>query len=218
MKPGWRSSALSLFAVVGLLGLSGCSDEPDLPAAVYRVEVDQCQGADLQIATAVAVGSDVLATVAHSLAGAETVTLKTASGQEMTARLIYFDPLKDIALLRLDQPSHEVLTLAAPVEQSQVTVVTAAVEDGPALKPATILSLVDATLDGEGERAAIRLAADISPGDSGAPVVDDDGAMVGMVFATARGDSVGWAVSSSEIIDAIERESAGRPGDLTPAC
>jgi S1-C subfamily serine protease len=35
-------------------------------------------------------------------------------------------------------------------------------------------------------RAALELAADVAPGDSGAPVVDGRGRVVGVLFATSR--------------------------------
>jgi hypothetical protein len=72
-------------------------------------------------------------------------------------------------------------------------------EDGVFSAPTTVLRRVTASLDGVGERAAIEIGADIKPGDSGAPVVDDDGRIAGLVFASSRVGERGWAVAASEL-------------------
>lgn len=208
-------------AALGALGLSACAEPaPDVLAAVYRVEVDHCQAVDHQRATAVAVSPQLLATVAHSLDLAKTVSVEDASGAVVAAEVIYIDIDKDVALLRIDASSVVPLALAPPEESGEVTIATASNPDGdgPTTKRATIVDLVSATLDGEGRRAAVKLEADIKPGDSGAAVVDDEQRMVAMVFATARNDHVGWAVASSEIEAAIESLNGSRPEALPPAC
>lgn len=208
---------------LGLLGigflLSACgSTPPDALEAIYRVEVGQCLAVENQLATAVAVGSDRVVTVAHSLAEADSVTIKDEEGAELPAELVYVDQDKDIAILVLADVSTSPLDLAEPAESGTVSIATGARDGGPNSKPAEILDLVDATLDGEGKRAAIKLDADIKPGDSGAAVVDAEGRMVGMVFATARGENIGWAVASSEIVGAIEQLEADGPAAITLSC
>lgn len=205
-------------AVLAALAMAGCGN----PAAetldsVYRVEVTRCGVVDQQLATAVAVRPDLTATVAHSLEQAESITLIDAAGGVVGAGLIYLDPDKDIALLALDGTA-DPLELAEAEEAAEVSIATGASDDGPTLKPGSVLDLVSATLDGQGRRRAIKLSADVEPGDSGAPVIDDDGRMVGMVFATAKGDEIGWAVAADEIAEALALVDVERPEVLPPAC
>lgn len=184
---------------------------------VYRVEVEQCGGRDTQRATAAAVGPNLLATVAHSFTDVRSVMVRSPDGQLHPAALVHVDPERDIALLTVDTEVDPILELVEPRPRGPVTIPTYADSDGPVIKRGEILDLVTATLDGEGRRAAVKLSAEIEPGDSGAPVVDG-GRMVAMIFASARADSVGWAVSSVELTELIEATDGNRSEALPPTC
>lgn len=221
MTPSRRLAATGCCLAVCSLTVAACgqsSTEVTATESVFRVEVEQCQVTDLQVATAAAVDSDLAATVAHSLDGVKSIAVTDAAGRVVPAEIIYVDGDRDVALLRLSGSTTSPLQLAEPEVSSRVSIATSAAEDGPLLKPAVVLDLVSATLDGQGRRAAIKLEADVEPGDSGAAVVDDGGRMVGMVFATARNDEVGWAVAVSEIRAALEQVDGTRPEALPPAC
>ena len=62
-----------------------------------------------------------------------------------------------------------------------------------------VLRRARVTLDGEGRRLAYEVAADIERGDSGAPLLDADGRVAGIVFATSRRDEAGWVVAAAEL-------------------
>jgi S1-C subfamily serine protease len=123
------------------------------------------------------------------------------------ASVLILDPTKDIAVLTIDGDfgADDVgFALSEPSPDTPVEVVTFADIEGPEIKTGTIARLVNATLDGEGRRKAIELAAiDIDPGDSGAPVVNEDGDAVAMVFAAARAEERAWAISAVELRDAV---------------
>ena len=190
----------------------------DVLSSVYRVEVTRCGVVDQQLATAVAVRPDLAATVAHSLEEAESITLVDADGAIVRAGIIYLDPGKDIALVALADGGADPLELAEAEQAAEVSIATGAAADGPVLKPGSVLDLVAATLDGQGRRQAIKLAADVKPGDSGAAVIDESGRMVGMVFATARSDETAWAIAADEIAGALAQVELERPEALPPAC
>lgn len=205
---------------VGLLAVSlvGCGDDGRPTGATHRLIIEPCTGRIDQRATGSAIAPEVVATVAHSLDGVASIEMRGADGRSQTAEVVYLDLDKDIALLRPARPVAEHLTLARPEGPGPVGVLRFDdAEERPRLDDGEILELVSVTLDGEGRRDAARLSATIEPGDSGAAVVDDDGAMVAMVFATARSRDVGWAVSSVEVqaaLDALERNGPASP----PAC
>ncbi|HEX8770302.1 MAG TPA: hypothetical protein VF711_05995, partial [Acidimicrobiales bacterium] len=60
-------------------------------------------------------------------------------------------------------------------------------------------------------RQVLILAAELHPGDSGAPLVDRSGNVVGVAFAISldRGDTA-YALSTSELRPVIERSRSGR--------
>lgn len=218
----WFSSCLFLGLTLLAAGCSS-STPADALQAIYRVEVGQCLAVENQLATAVAVGPELLVTVAHSLEQADGVTIKDGQGVEVASELVYVDQAKDIAFFALTDPQQanglgSALELAEPAESGAVSIATGSRDEGPNSKQATILDLLDATLDGEGKRAAIKLEADIKPGDSGAAVVNADGRMVGMIFATARGQNIGWAVASSELRDALAQLESNGPETITLSC
>lgn len=209
-----------LLALVGLVALSlvGCGDDGRPTGATHRLIIEPCTGRIDQRATGSAIAPDVVATVAHSLDGVRSIEMRGVDGRSQSAEVVYLDADKDIALLRPASPVSEHLTLRPPQEPGPVGVLRfddteerARIDDGE------ILELVSVTLDGEGRRDAARLSATIEPGDSGAAVLDDDGSMVAMVFATARGRDVGWAVSSVEVQAALETLQRSGPAS-PPAC
>lgn len=201
-----RSTAPAAILIAGFLtvgcGIGGSNDTSR--AAVHRVEVTECAGFDTQRATAAAVGDGLLVTVAHTFENAAEILVRSPDGSTSEAELVAIDTGRDIALLRADIDPGSVLALDAPVDGSAVAITTYADAEGIEVKSGEITDLVTATLDGRGRRAAVKLRADIVPGDSGAPVLDGRDRMVAMVFATSRSGQVGWAVSSSEVEEMID--------------
>jgi S1-C subfamily serine protease len=170
------------------------------------------------LATAVVVEDGLLLTVAHAIAGAEE-DLKVISldGTERPARVVAFDPERDLALLEVDG-FHEPIEMAAPEMEAGGTI--AAVGSDLAIEgiPYRILRLVTARSgdiynEGEVLRQALEIEARVSPGYSGAPLLDRDGAMVGLLFAGSQGvEDSAWALQMSEIEEFLE--SAGRSGEV----
>lgn len=200
------------------LALAGCGDDGRATTAAHRLIIDTCQERLDQRATAAAIGPDLLVSVAHSLTDARSVEVRSADGESQTARVIALDEGTDIALLRTERPLEGHLAVTAPEGPGPVGILRLDADDRPFIAQGEILELTSVTLDGEGRRAAARLQAEIEPGDSGAAVLDRDGALVAMVFATARDRAVGWAVSATEIeraVDALERSG---PRVDPPAC
>lgn len=180
--------------------------------AVYRVVAEACGSGVEEIATGAAVADDLVVTVAHTFERARSIALGRADGAAEPAELVWLDAERDLAILRLEGRVGPWLELMATSTGDEVTVISAA---GPTVEtiPATVLRRVEVTLDGAGRRAGLELAAEIGPGDSGAPVVDASGAIVGIVFATDRGEPRAWAVAASEIETALAQPRRG-PVDL----
>ena len=164
--------ALLLLAV-----LAGCGGSP-VPEPV-RVTVD-AGGLTEEIATGVPAGPGRVLTVAHVLDGARSVRVGSR-----TARVVSVDRRRDVAVLR-------VAGLEAPrVRYARGDGVVRVHLLGGAVS-ARVLRRVTATLDGAA-RPALELDLAVRPGDSGAPVTDARGRLVGMVFA--RGAASAWAVA-----------------------
>ncbi|MGI9612812.1 MAG: trypsin-like peptidase domain-containing protein [Acidimicrobiales bacterium] len=137
------------------------------------------------------------------------VTLRDASGSAVSATVIHLDPQRDIALLELDEPTEDWLRLATIVAGDQATVLVRNPDGSTSMTQAVVDRLVDVSIDGVGLRAGLEVDAALSPGRSGAPLVDVDGAMVGMAFAADRESPRAWAIATNEIEAALAQPTDG---------
>ncbi len=211
----WTSLVAGGFmALATSCGVAG-SDQPS--QAALRLEFVECGTSNETRALAVAVAGgpgQLAVSVAHAFEGKESFVVQEADGSTMNGELVFLDTERDIAVIRLERSASETLPVTlANDENTEITFITYGDNDGPERKPAAIIRFVRLSLDGIGERDGIELAADVNSGDSGGPVVDADGRMIGMVFATSRVGESGWAVAANEIESAIDQ--VGDPIELT---
>jgi S1-C subfamily serine protease len=161
-----------------------------------------------------AVRPDLIVTNAHVVAGADDTTVTTQSGVELEATAIYYEPEDDLALLRIDS---QLPTL--PITSERPVGASAAVlgypENGPyTVTPARIGETRDTISEdsyGRGpiERTITALGGDVRSGNSGGPLLDGRGRVVGVVFAATTGrPSGGFAVPAEEVREAIHRTVA----------
>jgi S1-C subfamily serine protease len=166
-------------------------------------------------------------TNAHVVAGAEDVRVRlTGETEPRDAEVVASDPGNDLALVRLTDDAGVELTpatLAAPeaigIGQPVVAIGFALDLDGDPSVTLGIVSALDRTLqiDDDALDGLIQTDAAISSGNSGGPLVNGAGEVVGINTAVARGDfataanDVGFAISMEEALPIIEslREQAG---------
>jgi hypothetical protein len=131
-------------------------------------------------------------TVAHVLDAGGTVTV---DGRR--ARVLRLDHRDDLALLAVGGVRAGRVRTAAGARSVRVLLRGGA-------QPARIRRAITATVRIEPapavRRAALDLAADVAPGDSGAAVVDGGGRVVGVLFATSSGRAhTAYAVAASAL-------------------
>lgn len=137
----------------------------------------------------VTVAPGTVLTNAHVVAGAEVVEVRLPDGSTRSAQVVVHDGERDLAVLAVtDHPQSplaiadatigaEAVVIGHPGGQDEARVAAARVE-----RRATAVGR-DITGATTAEREVLFLAARLRPGDSGAPVVDRDGRIVGLVFA-----------------------------------
>lgn len=207
-----RRVAVGLLGFCLALALAACVRSGDGPGgeaeqSVARIEAETCTGLHTLEATAVAVGPDLLVSVAHTFERVRSFDIIGSEGQMLSSELIWLDLERDLALIRTDDPLPRWLELGTASEGEVTRVISAADPNRLQVKRAVILDITSVTLDGVGERQALQLQADISSGDSGAPLVNDDGQLVGVVFATTRSADRGWAIAAEEIESVVDRST-----------
>lgn len=154
-----------------------------------------------EIATGFAVGGNRIVTVAHVLDGAVTVA-------GTRARVVRVDRRTDLALLALRGPATAQDPPALAVESAPAgsRLRLLRLRDGrPSAQSVDVRRAIVAHVRAAGaERAvtrpALELAAEVSPGDSGAPLLSSSGALAGVIFAASRSrENTAYAVDASAL-------------------
>lgn len=172
-----------------------------------------------------------VATSAHLVSGAESITVTTADRRAYAARIVGVDAQTDLAVIKFDGP----VTAAswADSDRAHVGDYVLAVGNPFGLEQTVTLGIISArgrARIGTVEEEFIQTDAAINPGNSGGPLLDASGAVVGMVTGaypqTGAYPGIGFAVPSNTarlVVDALVREGRLRRGwigaqaqDLTP--
>ncbi|GMA86550.1 hypothetical protein GCM10025868_18000 [Angustibacter aerolatus] len=148
----------------------------------------------------------LVVTNAHVVAGVGRPRLRVGgTGPSYPARVVVFDPVRDLAVLRAPDLPAPALEPAAELDRGDGAVVAGFPLDGPyRLDSARVREVV--TARGEdiyGGRGSVReiysLYARVQPGNSGGPLLDAAGHVVGVVFAKSLDDdTTGYALTLDE--------------------
>lgn len=155
-------------------------------------------------------------TNAHVVAGVDEPRVQVGGeGPRLRARVVHFDPTRDLAVLAVPKLRVKPLPLTGDLERGEDAVVVGFPNDGPfKVSPARVRSIVRASgEDIYGNEGAIRevysLYVKVRPGNSGGPVLDPSGNVVGVVFAKSLDDpDTGYALTMDEAREAIEAGAA----------
>ncbi|MBO0819553.1 MAG: serine protease [Nocardiopsaceae bacterium] len=163
----------------------------------------------------------------HVIRHATSITATiVATGKTYTARLVGADTAADIAVLRLDGRPR---LPAAPAGDSsstrlgdQVLVIGNQAGQGgaPTIAPGIINSLDRTIVATNGDagfsetlRGMLQTSAQVEPGDSGGPLANADGQVIGVDTAAATGaTTAGFAIPVDSALAAARRIASGRPG------
>lgn len=158
-----------------------------------------------------AVSDEVVVTNAHVLLGVDEPMLEAGDGRRIAAAVVAFDEINDIALLRVEGAGFAPLPLG-DADDGTVGALFGW-EQGPELdvtpfrvdRPVTV-KIEAVGRDDRIARPSYLLAADVESGDSGAPLIDESGTVVGVAYmSTTRDASVGYAVRTEPIRTLIDR-------------
>jgi S1-C subfamily serine protease len=160
-----------------------------------------------------AVEPEIVVTNAHVVAGADDTTVTTQDGAQLDATPIYYEPRLDLALLRVGA-ALPTLPISSERREGEDAAVLGYPENGPySLAPARIGETratisEDSYGNGPVERTITALSGDVRSGNSGGPLVDPAGDVVGTVFAaTTSGPQGGFAIPAEQVREALRRTS-----------
>lgn len=175
--------------------------------SVVKIEGRACEL--IQQGTGWVVADDVVVTNAHVVAGEAETTVITSTSRRIDAVVVLFDANRDIAVLRVPGLGLDPLSRASTEVDTSGAVIGypggGSIQQSPARIAEEILAEgTDIYRRATTVREIFVLAAVLEPGDSGGPLLDQRGRVVGMAFAVDPGDSdTAYALTPDEVSDGI---------------
>lgn len=214
--------------IEGRLDVAKVIDHMAASVVTISADVDNQFGQGQSTGTGVIISSDgEILTNAHVVEGATEIRVRLAGETEpREARLLASDPGNDLALLRMNGDDFDAAVFADPgsirIGDEVVAIGFALGLDGDPSVTLGIVSALDRTIgtDGAFLDGLIQTDAAISSGNSGGPLVNARGEVVGINTAVARdtatsaATNVGFAISTREalpVIEALRAQSGGTP-------
>jgi S1-C subfamily serine protease len=159
----------------------------------------------IQEGTAFVAGPNYVVTNAHVVAGERETRVTTSDGRRLDASVVAFDPNRDLAVLHV--PGLGLPALALGQGQVDERGALFGHPGGGALREAPVRIAeqivargTDITRTNPTERDVFVLAAVTAPGDSGGPIVDADGHVIGVMFAyDISRQSTAYALTRGEL-------------------
>lgn len=184
-------------------------------ASVVRISGNAFACGQSQSGTGFVVAKNRVVTNAHVVSGVTQPVVEIPGGSALTGRVVYFDPIDDLAVLAVTGLEATSLPLAGTLAKGDDAIYDGYPFGGPFTSgPARVLAVGSERVDdiyGESAtpRAVYTLAADVQQGDSGGPLLTTGGAVVGVVFAkSAKTANLGYAMTVDELAPVVAEASA----------
>jgi S1-C subfamily serine protease len=173
---------------------------------------------------------DLVVTNAHVVAGESDTTVQVGGGPpNLAAHALDFDPHDDIAVLYVPGLSLRTLTMSGEPKVGESAAILGYPLDGPftavagRIGPTQVVSTQDAYGNGPVLRSIESLRGPVRPGNSGGPLVNAAGQVVGTVFASITGTTTspggdGLAVPNAIVAKQLAIAKSRRQSVATGAC
>jgi S1-C subfamily serine protease len=176
--------------------------------AVVKVTGLGCGG--LVTGSGFAIGGGYVVTNAHVVSGTNSHHVQTTSGDVLPATVVYFDPRRDFALLSVPDLASAGLAFGPASRGTEAAAIGYPGGGRETIEPA----VVDGAVEAQGRdiysqnpvtRQVYVIQGKVRPGNSGGPLVDLQGKVLGIVFATSAGDpNQAYALTDDEIASDLQ--------------
>ena len=171
------------------------------------------------------VNNNEVATNAHVVAGVKNPYV-LINNQKIKARVIYFNPNLDFALLQVNTSNQKPLKINSAIASSNSPALVMGYPGGGNFSATTAVVLnnfnaIGSNIYGKGntQRQIYEIAANIIPGNSGGPLINTSGQVFGIVFAqSTEYNNIGFALTTSKIVKIINSVSINSPSVGTGSC
>jgi S1-C subfamily serine protease len=158
------------------------------------------------------VGPERMITNAHVVAGTSRVSVVLPNGRNTVAHVVLYDPQRDVAILDVPGLTAKPLHFASKAAKTGASaVVVGYPEDGPftarSARVRALRTVSGANIYGDGtvKREVYLIRAVVQSGNSGGPLLAEDGTVLGVVFATdLRSSETGYVLTSGEVASDVQ--------------
>jgi S1-C subfamily serine protease len=195
-------------------------------ASTVRIDgiAERCSAA--MVGTGFIIANERVITNAHVVAGVKEPVITLSNSQtQLGGKVIAIDRKKDIAIIFVPGLTGEKLTFIGPVTPNEVGFVVGYPNGGKLRTSAVSVSAefesLGTDIDGNGEarRAVIVFGGDVKPGNSGGPLLNDQGQVLGVVFAAdEQNKNTGYALAPSEVAKLISESTSKTDSIATGSC
>ncbi len=158
----------------------------------------------------------LIVTNAHVVSGAQSIEVTLADGSSVAGTLAGMDLAADIALVQIDRTGLVPLTIGSSSNLKVGDFVVAignalALEGGPTASHGIVSALHRAvSVENQTLNNLIQTDAAINEGDSGGPLLDAAGAVVGInTIASTNAQNIGFCIPIDDALDVIARLESG---------
>lgn len=192
-------------------------------ASVYKIEGNGCGG--IVEGSGFAIANDLVATNAHVVAGIDKPSV-IVDGRAVSSQVVVFDKNTDFAVLKIPKTMLTPLYIDTAVAANGTPVAIAGYPGGGPLTVDAGAILEHITAIGRNiynrglvSRQIYEVQGTVNPGNSGGPILDAHGHVVGVVFAkSVSNDSVGYALLTSDVQAEIQQASSATTPLNTGRC
>ncbi|MGW7817897.1 MarP family serine protease [Streptomyces puniciscabiei] len=176
-------------------------------AKLSTVKIEGASGNEGREGSGFVYAAQHVMTNAHVVAGIGHPSVRVGGvGRSYAARVVLFDPDRDVAVLYVPGLHAPVLRFDTSASRGDSAVVAGYPQDGGLnLQAATVASRVQATgqniyNDGAVTRDIYSIRSTVRPGNSGGPLLTTSGKVFGVVFARSTSDAeTGYALTADEV-------------------
>jgi len=214
---------VAVFALVPVV-LAGCAKDyvpgADRGSAAAPADIDQiareatlrvravgCSALGLGTGSAFVLGDRILVTNRHVVEGSSVLQLSTWDGRDYDVSVVAAGYRDDLAVLTVNEPLGVRLRIGEPPRPGQRVFAVGYPGGGPwTLTEGEVQDSVPGSRYGE-SGDVLRVTAEIRPGNSGGPLLDESGNLLGAVFAIDTTSGLGLVISAEQVRSIVEGAS-----------
>jgi S1-C subfamily serine protease len=184
-------------------------------ASTVRIDgiAESCSAA--MVGTGFIVANERVITNAHVVAGVQEPVITLSNTQtQLGGKVILIDRKKDLAIIFVPGLAGNKLTFIGPVTPNEVGFVVGYPNGGSLRTSAVSVSAefeslgLDIDGNNDSRRDLIAFGGDVKPGNSGGPLLNDQGQVLGIVFAAdEKNKNTGYALAPNEVAKLISEST-----------